>query len=119
MVLVLRPRFLGLTLLLSLAFFGGGCTNATTSATSNPKLPESSSTAALRAGDSLTIGLQGVPDSSTNSVQVDEQGLITLPFIGAVKAAGSITAGLSQHIRETYIAKKIYTTVDVAVSVTE
>ena len=34
-------------------------------------------------------------------------------------AAGLSTAELSQSIRETYVAKKIYTTVDVSVGVTE
>jgi polysaccharide export outer membrane protein len=52
-------------------------------------------------------------------VQIDEQGLISLPFIGMLPIAGLSTAELSQRIRETYIAKKIYTTVDVSVSVTE
>jgi polysaccharide export outer membrane protein len=52
-------------------------------------------------------------------VQIDEQGLISLPCIGQVTAAGLSTAELSQRIRETYVAKRIYTTVDVSVSVTE
>jgi polysaccharide export outer membrane protein len=67
----------------------------------------------------LVITLQGVPDPTANSVQVDEQGLVTLPYIGQVTAAGTTTAGLSQKIRETYVSKKFYTTVDVSVSVTE
>lgn len=95
-----------------------GC-NTTTSGRGNPKLPEASSVANLRSGDSLVITLQGVPDPTANSVQIDEQGLVTLPYIGSVTAAGTTTAGLSQKIRETYVSKKIYTNVDVAVSVTE
>lgn len=85
----------------------------------NPQIPIPSSTAQLRPGDSLTVALQGVPDPSTNSVQIDEQGLISLPFIGVLPAAGVSTAELSQRIRETYVTKKIYTVVDVSVSVTE
>ena len=85
----------------------------------NPEIPISTSTAQLRPGDSLNVALQGVPDASTNSVQIDEQGLISLPFIGTVQAAGGSIAELSQRIRETYVTKKIYTTVDVSVSVTE
>ena len=85
----------------------------------NPTVPVPVSTSQLRVGDSLTIALLGVPDPSTNSVQIDEQGLITLPFIGALSAAGASTAELSQRIRETYVAKKIYTVVDVSVNVTE
>lgn len=85
----------------------------------NPQIPASVSTAQLRPGDSLNIALQGVPDASINTVQIDDQGLISLPFIGTLPAAGATTAALSQRIRETYVAKKIYTGVDVSVSVTE
>ena len=85
----------------------------------NPLIPVSGSTAQLRPGDSLNIALQGVPDASTHSVQIDEQGLISLPVIGTLPAAGSSSAEFSQRIRETYIAKKIYMAVDVSVSVTE
>jgi polysaccharide biosynthesis/export protein VpsN len=85
----------------------------------NPSIPVAASTAQLRPGDSLNIALQGVPDASTNAVQIDEQGLISLPFIGPIAAVGLTTADLSQRIRETYISKRIYTTLDVSVSVTE
>jgi polysaccharide biosynthesis/export protein VpsN len=95
-----------------------GCTTEPVSA-ANPEIPVATSTAQLRPGDSLNIALQGVPDASNNTVQIDEQGLISLPFVGAVTAAGLSTNELSQRIRETYITKKIYTTVDVSVSVTE
>jgi len=87
--------------------------------TSNPHVPESFSSAVLRPGDSLTIALQGIPDPSSHSVQIDERGSVTLPYIGTVVASGVSTSELSQKIRETYIAKKFYTTVDVLVSVTE
>ncbi len=100
-----------------LALLGGCGTDAVTA--TNPQIPIATSTAQLRPGDSLNIALQGVPDASTNTVQIDEQGLISLPFIGTIPAAGLSTAELPQRIRETYIAKKIYTTVDVSVSVTE
>lgn len=87
--------------------------------TANPQIPVPASTAQLRAGDSLNIALQGVPDASLQNVQINEQGFISLPFIGAVMAASGTTAELSQRVRETYIAKKIYPNVDVSVSVTE
>src|SRR5215207_11049982 len=67
-------------------WLGGCATDAVTAA--NPQIPMATSTAQLRPGDSLTIALQGVPDASNNSVQIDEQGLISLPFVGAVTAAG-------------------------------
>src|SRR4051812_15279560 len=113
----LSPR-LTLPCLAALLAFAAGCgTDGVTGA--NPQVPVPASTAQLRAGDSLTIALQGVPDPSTNAVQIDEQGLISLPYIGTLSAAGLATADLSQRIRETYVSKKIYTTVDVSVSVTE
>lgn len=97
-----------------------GCETAPASATAErPNIPGAASTAQLRSGDSLSISLQGVPDPSTHAVQIDEQGLVTLPYIGPVSAAGSTTSDLAQRIRETYIARKFYTSVDVAVSVTE
>ena len=111
-----------LVCLFALQVLAAGCANSggrTNAAGANPQIPVPASTAQLRAGDSLTVALQGVPDPSTNSVQIDEQGLISLPFIGILNAAGVSTAELSQRIRETYVTKKIYTVVDVSVSVTE
>lgn len=86
----------------------------------NSSIPAASSgSAQLRSGDSLTVSLQGVPDPSTNAVQIDDRGFITLPYIGLVSTNGSTPAELSQRIREAYIAKNYYRTVDVSVSVTE
>jgi protein involved in polysaccharide export with SLBB domain len=97
----------------------GGCATSGDTTPAPTRIPEAGSTAQLRPGDSLTVALQGVPDPSTNNVQIDEQGLISLPFIGAVKAAGSTLADLSQRIRETYLSRRFYTAVDVSVVVTE
>ena len=105
--------------LLVAALFAGGCATSGDTAQVLTRIPEAGSTAQLRPGDSLTVALQGVPDPSTNNVQIDEQGLISLPFIGAVKAAGSTLADLSQRIRETYLSRRFYTAVDVSVVVTE
>jgi polysaccharide export outer membrane protein len=101
----------------TLAFVAGCATDK--AATAVPQIPETGSTAQLRPGDSLNIALQGVPDPSSNTVQIDDQGLISLPYIGIVQAAGASIAEVSQRIRETYVSRKIYTTVDVSVSVTE
>jgi len=85
----------------------------------NPRIPANTSSALLRPGDSLAVALQSIPDPSSNSVQIDEQGIISLPYIGNLTAAGMTTSELSQRIRETYIEGKIYKAVDVSVSVTE
>ena len=111
-------RFAALALLAA-AFLSGGCATSGDGTPAPTRIPEAGSTAQLRPGDSLTVALQGVPDPSTNNVQIDEQGLISLPFIGAVKAAGSTLADVSQRIRETYLQRRIYTAVDVSVVVTE
>jgi len=95
-----------------------GCENATPTGR-NPVIPSASSASELRPGDSLTIAIIGVPDPTTNNVQIDDQGIISLPFIGAFKASGQTTAGLTQRIRQAYVTKKIYTSVDISVSVTE
>ena len=111
------PRVTLLCLTTSLFFLAGCETDGVSAA--NPQIPVPVSTAQLRPGDSLNIALQGVPDPSANTVQIDDQGLISLPYIGTLTAAGVSTAELSQRVRETYVAKKIYTVVDVSVSVTE
>jgi polysaccharide export outer membrane protein len=118
MVFVARLK-LPLVALIGALLLASGCNGPRLTAGANPKLPEAGSVANLRPGDSLVITLQGVPDPTANSLQIDEQGLVTLPYIGQVTAAGTTTAGLSQKIREAYVSKKIYTTVDVSVAVTE
>ena len=115
----LAPCLWGI-LLLALGAVWAGCESTSTSGTrANPRIPESASAALLRPGDTLGIGLQGVPDPSNHAVQIDDQGLIYLPYIGGVAAAGVAPAELSQRIRETYINRNFYKTIDVAVSVTE
>jgi polysaccharide export outer membrane protein len=116
----MRPNLL---LLLCLPLLAGlaGCetTQGTGEAGSNPRLPEGASAAHLRPGDSLVVALQGIPDATNLAVQVDDQGEITLPYIGGLVAAGLTPAGFSRRIRETYIARDFYRTIDVSVTVTE
>ena len=85
----------------------------------NPAIPSVASASQLRPGDSLTVSIIGVPDTTTNNVQIDDQGFISLPYIGAVKASDATAASLTQRIRQAYVTQKIYTSVDIAVSVTE
>jgi polysaccharide export outer membrane protein len=118
--MVLVPRLRLSVLILAGLLGAAGCSTSTGPTSEvNPRIPETASSAVLRAGDSLTVTLQGVPDPSVNTVQIGEQGVITLPYIGNVVAAGVSTGDLSQRIRDTYIGRNIYTTVDVSVSVTE
>ncbi len=85
----------------------------------NPKLPEGASAAQLRPGDSLGVALQGIPDPSQHDVQIDDEGLISLPFIGSITAAGLTTSELSGLIRKTYLDRDFYRAIDVSVTVTE
>jgi polysaccharide export outer membrane protein len=114
-----RRALLPLFLLLSLAALAGCNAAGPASAGANPAVPAVASSAQLRNGDSLTVSLQGVPDPSVNTVQIDDRGTISLPFIGAVAASGLNTGELGERVRQTYLAKKIYNTVDVSVTVTE
>jgi protein involved in polysaccharide export with SLBB domain len=108
------PRAATLALLGILA----GCATGETSAR-NPVIPSAATASHLRPGDTLTVAIIGVPDPSTNNVQVDDQGVISLPYIGPIEASGETTGGLTQRIREAYVTKKIYTSVDISVTVTE
>jgi polysaccharide export outer membrane protein len=96
-----------------------GCATGPEQTGRNPVIPSAATSSELRPGDSLTVAIIGVPDPSTNAVQIDDQGIISLPYIGTVKASGETTGGLTQRIRDAYIDKKIYMSVDISVSVTE
>ena len=113
------PRRFAALAALAAALMAGGCATREAGPAAPTRIPEAGSTAQLRPGDSLTVALQGVPDPSNNNVQIDEQGLITLPFIGSIKAAGTTLAELSQRVRETYLSRRIYNAVDVSIVVTE
>jgi polysaccharide export outer membrane protein len=88
------------------------------SAGTNPKLPAASA-AQLRPGDTLTVSLTGIPDPSNNPVQVDDQGFISLLYLGTITAGGLTTNELSQAIRQAYVDRKFYTSLSVSVTVTE
>lgn len=107
---------------LLLALIGAltGCeTTATTAGAKNPQVAASATAAQLRPGDTLTVTLSGIPDPSMHPVQIDEQGSISLPFLGVITAAGLNTGELSQAIRDAYIGRKFYTAISVSVTVTE
>lgn len=108
---------------LSLVFLGtallfGGCRSVGDRA-GNPRVPQSLALSQLRPGDTLNIALLGVPDANLHPSQIDDTGFVSLPYIGQVQASGKTAAELSQTIRQTYLVKRIYTAVDVAVTVTE
>lgn len=112
------PLVLILPLIACLCWTGCESTNPSPTA-SNPRLPEGASAAQLRPGDALVISLQGIPDPSQHSVQIDDEGLITLPYIGGIEVGGLTTSQLSAKIKDTYISQSFYRAIDVSVSVTE
>jgi polysaccharide biosynthesis/export protein VpsN len=113
-------RRLPFFLIVLLSLLLGGCVTDSAAPTgANPRIEAPTMAAQLRPGDTMTVSLLGIPEPITSSVQIDEQGLIRLQYIGAIKAAGLNTAELSQSIRDTYIAKNFYTALDVSVNVTE
>ncbi|MBI2516896.1 MAG: polysaccharide export protein [Opitutae bacterium] len=107
--------------LLALFALLGGCASGDSSASAgtNPRVAAATSSAQLRPGDSLTVTLASIPDPSNNPVQIDDQGLISLPYLGTLTAAGLTTNELSQTIRSAYIARRFYTELSVSVTVTE
>jgi polysaccharide export outer membrane protein len=115
-------RLCSIISLLGLGLLAGCVTdngNPATVAGANPQVAAPSLSAQLRPGDTMVVSLLGIPEPLNSSVQIDEQGLIRLQYIGAVTAAGLTTSELSQSIRDTYIARKFYTTLEVSVNVTE
>lgn len=105
---------------LTLALLWTGCVTDNATATgANPRIDAPTMSAQLRPGDTMIVSLLGIPEPITSNVQIDEEGLIRLQYIGAVTAAGLTIAELSQSIRDTYITKNYYTALDVSVNVTE
>lgn len=113
-----RRLFVLLVALLGLLLTGCVSDNAPSGGI-NPRIEAPSMSAQLRPGDTMTISLLGIPEPITTSVQIDEQGLIRLQYIGAITASGLTTAELSQSIRDAYITKNYFTALDVSVNVTE
>ncbi len=111
--------FLAASALAALALLAGCESPTGAAAAGNPKVAASASAAQLRPGDSLTVTLSGIPDPSNNPVQIDEQGSISLPFLGVIPAAGLNTGELSQAIRDAYVSRRFYTSISVSVTVTE
>lgn len=115
----LRPS-LAATLLALSALLGACVSDAGSPvAGTNPRVAAATSSAQLRPGDSLTITLSGIPDPSSNPVQIDDQGLISLPYLGTLTAAGLTTNELGQTVRSAYVARRFYTELSVSVTVTE
>lgn len=69
----------------------------------------------LREGDHVVVYLRGIPEERMIEDVVDEEGCITLPYLGRVRVQGMTTAQVEKRIRQEYINNKIYN--DLAVNV--
>ncbi len=76
-------------------------------------------TANLRPGDTIVINLQSIPDPVQIETQIDDQGEISLRYIGRLAAAGITVSELAVKTKNAYINEKIYNSIDVSISVTE
>jgi len=82
----------------------------------NPVLPGSDA-AVLRAGDTVVIQLQSIPDPTRIEAQLDDAGAVSLRFIGRVSAQGLSPSQLAEKIRGAYIDGRYYPDIDVGVSI--
>lgn len=69
----------------------------------------------LSRGDRLKVSLRGIPRPEEINNVVDEQGEITLPFIGQVRVAGMSPSDAERLIEETYVQRGIYRSINVIV----
>lgn len=72
-----------------------------------------SASAQIQAGKSINITIAGVPDQDkatiTNVYPVSESGMINMPFIGQVRAAGLRNEELAASLQSRYKSSGIYT----------
>jgi protein involved in polysaccharide export with SLBB domain len=71
----------------------------------------------LKPSDVVQIYLRGIPNAEAVEQIIDEYGLVNLPFINEVQAAGWTSSELARHIRQTYIDQGIYQNLSVSVVV--
>lgn len=91
-----------------------------------PVSPNSGSASAenaarLHVGDTVIVTLSGVPGSETTPPHqevVSEEGFITMPEIGSVKAAGKTASQLQSDIQDLYVPR-YYTHLTVTVNIGE
>lgn len=80
---------------------------------------ESGSTAGytLKVGDGIQVFLRGIPSPDAIEDVIDEVGMIALPLINDVQAAGLTASQLERSIRKIYLDKDIYRNISVNVVV--
>jgi len=71
----------------------------------------------LRPGDTITINLQEIPEAQMIQEELDENGMISLIFIGEIMAAGKTSSELEREIEAKYIEGDFYKRVSASVVV--
>jgi protein involved in polysaccharide export with SLBB domain len=71
----------------------------------------------LKPQDVVTVVLRGIPAPEQIEDQIDDEGNISLPLLGEVRAAGYNATDLEREIRRQYIDRKIYQNINVTVIV--
>lgn len=71
----------------------------------------------LKVGDGVQVYLRGIPMADAIEDQIDENGMISLPLINDILAAGMTASALEQSIRKTYLEQDIYRNITVNVVV--
>jgi protein involved in polysaccharide export with SLBB domain len=71
----------------------------------------------LKVGDVVQVSLRGIPSADSIEDVIDEDGMISLPLINEIQAAGMTASELERNIRKTYLDQDIYRNIAVNVVV--
>lgn len=69
----------------------------------------------IRRGDTLVVGLRGIPKREDVREVVDEKGSITMPLLGTMKLDGMTTGEAETAIQKAYIQGGYYRSLDIIV----
>jgi len=100
------------------SFLLSGCLGAGGGATTAPASGSMVSSAAMRAGDKITLTLAGVPSGEeyVHEIQIPDSGDITVPDLTqSFHAVGILPGELANRIAQAYRDSKIYTNPNVTV----
>lgn len=69
----------------------------------------------LQIGDSLMVKIQGSRTDDEIKDIIDENGDITMPYLGRIFAAGKTSSELEEAIQRAYVSEQIYNDIDITV----
>ncbi len=71
----------------------------------------------LKVGDVVQVFLRGIPTPEVVDSNIDEHGMISLPLINEVQAAGQSASELARSVRQIYLDRGLYKNISVTVAV--